>query len=300
MRWRPAASAMRRPVFVEPVKFSRRTSGFSTSSSPISPAAPGACGTTLRTPGGSPASAKISPQSRPPEIGDHSDGLRTTVLPSAIGAVIERNERINAAFHGAIAPTTPTGWRRPIAIVPGMSDGITSPTGAYTVPAAWRRSPGVKMFWNIANPKVAPVSRARRSTISSRRLSSTSAARRRTPCRTAGGADDHSGNAVAAASIARFASARPPAGTFATMSPVNGSWTSNVSPVSDDAQSPPMNNLASRTSTVSVVIPVSLLSTRPPDGGADHFEPRFCPRLTSRRGAEDPSSLSGARPVSVA
>ena len=50
----------------------------------------------LSTPAGSPASAKISPQSRPPEIGDHSDGFSTTVLPSASGAAIERAERISA------------------------------------------------------------------------------------------------------------------------------------------------------------------------------------------------------------
>ena len=63
----------------------------------------------LRTPSGRPASAKISPQIRPPTIGDHSDGLSTTLLPSASGAAIERAERISAAFQGAIAPTTPTG-----------------------------------------------------------------------------------------------------------------------------------------------------------------------------------------------
>ena len=40
----------------------------------------------LRTPSGSPASAKISPQSSPPTNGDSSDGLATTVLPSASGA----------------------------------------------------------------------------------------------------------------------------------------------------------------------------------------------------------------------
>ncbi len=50
--------------------------------------------TTLSTPSGSPASAKISAQSRPPEIGDHSDGFSTTVLPSASGAAMERAERI--------------------------------------------------------------------------------------------------------------------------------------------------------------------------------------------------------------
>ena len=42
------------------------------------------------------------------------------MLPSASGAAIERAERISAAFHGAIAPTTPTGRRMPIAKVPGM------------------------------------------------------------------------------------------------------------------------------------------------------------------------------------
>jgi hypothetical protein len=98
-----------RPVGVEPVKLIRRTAGFSVNSSPIGAASPGACVTMFSTPSGSPASAKISPQIRPPTTGDHSDGFRTTVLPSASGAAMERAERISAAFHGAIAPTTPTG-----------------------------------------------------------------------------------------------------------------------------------------------------------------------------------------------
>ena len=63
---------------------------------------------------------KISPQIRPPTTGDHSDGFSTTVLPSTSGAAIERADRISAAFHGAIAPTTPTGRRRPIAKAPGV------------------------------------------------------------------------------------------------------------------------------------------------------------------------------------
>ena len=87
----------------------RRTCGFEISSSPIGAASRGACVTMLSTPGGRPASSKISPQSRPPTHGDSSDGLSTTVLPNTSGAAIERAERISAAFHGAIAPTTPTG-----------------------------------------------------------------------------------------------------------------------------------------------------------------------------------------------
>jgi hypothetical protein len=50
--------------------------------------------------------------------------LRTTVFPRASGDAIERAERISAAFHGAMAPTTPTGRRRPIENAP-TSDGMT-------------------------------------------------------------------------------------------------------------------------------------------------------------------------------
>src|SRR4051794_7037988 len=107
LRLRPAASASLRPVVVEPVKLIRRTAGCATNSSAIGPAPPAACVTTLRTPAGRPASAKISAQINPPLIGDHSDGFNTTVLPSTSGAAIARAERISAAFHGAIAPTTP-------------------------------------------------------------------------------------------------------------------------------------------------------------------------------------------------
>jgi hypothetical protein len=63
------------------VKLIRRTAGCSVSSSPIGPASPGPCVTMFSTPGGKPASAKMSPQSSPPEIGDHSDGFSTTVFP---------------------------------------------------------------------------------------------------------------------------------------------------------------------------------------------------------------------------
>src|SRR6185503_13481525 len=118
LRLRPAASARRRPVRAEPVKLMRRTAGCDVNTSPIGPAAPGAGVTTPSTPSGNPAAAKISLQIVPPTIGDHSDGFSTTVLPSASGAAIDRAERISAAFQGAIAPTTPTGRRTPIANAP--------------------------------------------------------------------------------------------------------------------------------------------------------------------------------------
>src|SRR3954452_12631135 len=113
----------------------RRTAGCEVKTSPIGPAAPGPCVTTLSTPSGNPASEKTSLQIVPPTIGDHSDGLRTTVLPSASGAAIERAERMSAAFHGAIAATTPTGLRIPIENA-AVSDGMTVPIGWYGNAAA--------------------------------------------------------------------------------------------------------------------------------------------------------------------
>ena len=194
----------------------------------------------LRTPGGSPASAKISPHISPPTYGESSEGLSTTALPRTSGAVIERAERISAAFQGAIAPTTPTGRRIPIANAP-VSDGMISPIDAYAVPAAWRNSPATKWSWNMPKPKVAPVSRASSETTSSPLLSRASAALRKTCCRVAGGAVDHSGNAAAEASTAFRASSRVPAATRPTVSPVNGSRSSNVSPPDDGTHSPAMN-----------------------------------------------------------
>jgi hypothetical protein len=145
--------------------------------------------------------------------------LRTTVLPRTRAAAIDRAERISAAFHGAIAPTTPTGRLTPIANAP-VSEGITSPSGAYANAAACRNRPGTKCIWNIPNPNVQPVSRASIDTTSSFRLSRTSAALRKTLWRTAGGVCDHSGKAAAAASTARRASSLPPAATSETTSPV--------------------------------------------------------------------------------
>ena len=194
-------------------------------------------------------------------MGDHSDGFSTTVLPSASGAAIERADRISAAFQGAIAPTTPTGRRRPIAKAP-MSDGITSPTGAYASAAVWRKSPGTKCIWNMPKPNVDPVSRASSETTSSRRLSSTSAAFRKMPWRTAGGVCAQAGAAAAAASTARRASARVPAATSATSSPVNGSRSSNVRPSSASAQLPPMKSRLLVLSRVSALMCISLCSIR--------------------------------------
>ena len=120
-------------------------------------------------------------------------------------------------------------------------------------PPPGARSPATKPIWNMPKPNVAPVSRASRPTISSRRDSRMSAALRKMPWRCAGTLCDHSGKARAAAATACTASSREPAGTSATTSPVKGSWTSNVPPPEASVHSPPMNCLASRTSGPTLV-----------------------------------------------
>src|SRR6266496_2968376 len=100
LRLRPAASAIFRPVADDPVKLIRRTLGFSANSAPIVEPSPWACGTTLSTPAGSPASSKISAQRSPPTNGADGEGFETTVLPATNGVAIDRADRIRAAFQG--------------------------------------------------------------------------------------------------------------------------------------------------------------------------------------------------------
>ena len=243
---------------VEPVKLIRRTCGFSTSSSPIGPASPGACVTMLRTPAGSPASAKISPQSRPPTYGDSSDGFSTTVLPNTSGAAIERADRISAAFHGrdrADHPDRLAHAHRERAGEVGREDRRRRRVGGA---GGLPEQPGHEAHLEHPEPEAAaglarqPARRPRRA-----RLSRMSAALQedRLP-RTAGGVCDQAGNAAAAASTARRASSRPPAATWATTSPVYGSRSSNVRAAGGARHSPAMKCRHSR-----MVVSVALMSS---------------------------------------
>ena len=105
--WTP----MMRPTLVEPVKFTIRTRGSAIRAATTSPASARSLVTTLRTPGGSPASASTSARRSPHVIGASSLGFITTVLPTASGMAIDRIPRTSGAFHGEIAPTTPKGTR---------------------------------------------------------------------------------------------------------------------------------------------------------------------------------------------
>ena len=247
---------------VEPVKLSRRTCGFSTSSSPIGAASPGAFVTMLSTPSGKPASAKISPQIRPPTIGDHSDGFKTT-------AVAEHERRGDRAGRedqrGVPGRDRADDADRPAqAHREGAGVGRDAPRRAARRRA--RRSGGTAPARSASGTcrsrTWTPVSRASSETTSSWRLSRMSAAFRKIPCRTAGGVCAQAGAAAAAASTARRASAREPAATSATRSPLNGSRSSNVRPPSAPAHSPPMKSRFAVLSRMSALICISLCSIR--------------------------------------
>ena len=111
-----AASAVTRsPVGVEPVNATLRTRGWVTSASPASGPVPV---TTLRTPGGSPASARIS-ASRSVVNGVESAGLATTVLPHSSAGPSLLHSSVVGKFHGTIAATTPSGRRSTRPSTPG-------------------------------------------------------------------------------------------------------------------------------------------------------------------------------------
>ena len=95
------------PTSVEPVKVILSTLGCLTSASPAIEPLPGS---TLNTPGGTPASSASS-AIRIAVSGVSSAGLSTTVLPAASAGAVFQPTMIMGKFHGTIAPTTPSGSR---------------------------------------------------------------------------------------------------------------------------------------------------------------------------------------------
>ena len=105
--FRAAAVPMWTAVSGEPVNEMRRTPGWRVSAAPTSSPIPW---TTLKTPGGKPASATRS-QSSEQESGDHSAGLRITVQPAASAGAVFHVESMNGAFQGVITTAGPLGMR---------------------------------------------------------------------------------------------------------------------------------------------------------------------------------------------
>ena len=99
----PAIARLRtRPMPVDPVNPTLSTSGCVAIEEPNLPSPV----TTLKTPGGRPASAHISANTRA-ERRVYVAGLRTTVFPIARAGHTFHARSMRGKFHGTIAPTTP-------------------------------------------------------------------------------------------------------------------------------------------------------------------------------------------------
>src|SRR5699024_10383610 len=97
------------PAGVEPVQETMEGTGCATNASTISAPAPT---TTLSTPAGRPASAKIRPNNKPPVTGVSLAGLITTALPKASAGATERCDKCSGKFQGLMTLTTPKGLRQ--------------------------------------------------------------------------------------------------------------------------------------------------------------------------------------------
>ena len=176
----------------------------------------------LTTPAGNPAPAKASIMSECVR-GHSSEAFRITVLPQASGTAMARTPRMMGAFQGAIPRMTPTGSRSVNARHPGLSDGMTSPPICVVNAAASRIMPAASIKLNMAQPAVAPTSAIIARTKSSLRASSAVAAFIKSARRAFGPSVDHPGNALAARSTTKRASAGDIAAAL-----LAGSWVSGL------------------------------------------------------------------------
>ena len=113
-RFAAAALPIARAVSGDPVNEMRRASGFETRAAPTSSPIPW---TTLKTPGGKPASAVRSARSEQ-ESGDHSAGFRTTVHPAASAGAVFQVDSMKGAFQGVMITAGPEGIRMTVLCVP--------------------------------------------------------------------------------------------------------------------------------------------------------------------------------------
>ena len=118
------------PVIVSPVNATLPMPSCAAIDAPTVPPGPV---TTLRTPGGMPASRASSP-SRIAVNGDALAGLSTTVLPAASAGPSFHEAMYIGKFHGTIAPITPIGSRS-VSSMPGRPTGIVSPKTLLAAPA---------------------------------------------------------------------------------------------------------------------------------------------------------------------
>src|SRR5690606_5272526 len=103
-----ALRATSTPARVDPVIETASTSGWLDSAAPTTGPSPN---TMLNTPGGTSASCRIS-ASTWAEYGANSDGLSTTVQPTASAGTNLVTTSDTGQFHGVISPHTPIGCLR--------------------------------------------------------------------------------------------------------------------------------------------------------------------------------------------
>ena len=109
-----ACRPITRAVSGDPVKVIRFTRGSPTSGGPT--CSPMPC-TRLNTPGGKPAST-VRSASNEHDSGDHSAGLRITVLPAANAGATFHVDSMKGAFQGVMTTAGPAGIRTTVLPVP--------------------------------------------------------------------------------------------------------------------------------------------------------------------------------------
>ena len=225
------------PTAVEPVKLSLRTFGLPVISLPIAAAS---CPVTMfSTPSGNPARCAMMPMASA-EYGVWIAGLQTTVHPAASAGPILRPSIAEGKFHGVIAATTPTGWRKVRMRLSLACAGITSPSMRLACSPNHSR----KLAEYATSPRAsasglpcsAVISRARSSWCCSIR----SAMCRSTCARSLAVLRDHAGNAAWAASMAARVSVAPMSGTCPSKTPLAGLRTSQRVPSSASHHRPAM------------------------------------------------------------
>ena len=178
-----------------------------------------------------------------PSSGVSGEGFSTIVHP-ATSAGASFDMAVNCGtFHGAIAPTTPTGSRRTITFPPNTPARMSSHSYAEpTASIALRINSGGGDWPTLENEIGEPISVVMTSAISSRREAYRPANRCRTSMRSDGVIRGQGplSNASRAAATARSMSASDPSGTRPTSSSLCGEITSITLDVAGSTHSPPM------------------------------------------------------------
>jgi hypothetical protein len=124
------------------------------------------------------------------------------VFPQANANATFFNESTTGKLKGEIPATTPNGRRIAMEIIPGTSEGNTSPRMRRASPAIERTRFAANGTSKWALPKVEPASSIKSSIISSEAFSSSSAARIKMRSRSAASVAPQAFFAASAASIA--------------------------------------------------------------------------------------------------